>query len=70
MVPVVAVSGVATAEIASQLIEAGADDYLDKENLDTLTLDNSVRNASMRARAFRTRFPAARRSARPDAPSD
>ncbi|MBN1588795.1 MAG: response regulator [Pirellulales bacterium] len=56
MVPVIAVSGVATDEIASKLIEAGADDYLSKQSLDGSTLGRSVRNALTRARAFKSRF--------------
>ncbi|MBN2580366.1 MAG: response regulator [Pirellulales bacterium] len=58
IVPIVAVSGVATSEIASQLIEAGADDYLGKKTLDSETLGQSVRNVLARAKAFRSRFSA------------
>jgi DNA-binding response OmpR family regulator len=56
IVPVIAVSGVATSEIAARLIEAGADDYLDKQTLDSQTLGRSARNVLIRAQAFQSRF--------------
>ncbi len=56
MIPVIAVSGVATPEVAAQLIEEGADDYLGKSTLDGPTLAQSVRNVLTRAQAFRARF--------------
>lgn len=55
-VPVIAVSGVATNEIAVELIAAGADDYLAKQTLDNRILSQSVRNVLTRAKAFRGRF--------------
>jgi len=58
MVPVIAVSGVATDEIAAKLIEEGADDYLGKKGLDGPTLNQSVRNSLTRAKAFKSRFAA------------
>jgi DNA-binding response OmpR family regulator len=58
IVPVIAVSGKATDEIAAELIAAGADDYLSKPNLSARLLSQSVRNAITRAKAFRTRFSA------------
>lgn len=55
-VPLIAVSGVATDEIAAELIVAGADDYLAKSTLDGQVIGQSVRNVLTRAKAFRTRF--------------
>ena len=56
IVPVIAVSGVASDEIAAELISAGADDYLAKQTLDNKTLGQSVRNVLTRAKAFRARI--------------
>ena len=58
IVPIIAVSGRASDEIAAVLIAAGADDYLAKQTLDTKILGQSVRNVLTRARAFRARFTA------------
>ena len=58
IVPIIAVSGVATDEIAAILISAGADDYLAKQTLNSKILCQSVRNALTRAQAFRARFAA------------
>jgi DNA-binding response OmpR family regulator len=55
-VAVIAISGVATDEIAADLIEAGADDYLAKQTLDKKVLAQSVRNVLIRAKAYRSRF--------------
>jgi CheY-like chemotaxis protein len=60
IVPIIALSGTATSEIAAELIEAGADDYLSKQNLKGEVLSQSVRNVSTRARAFRNRFSSLR----------
>jgi len=57
-VPVIAISGAATDEIAAELIAAGADDYLAKQILDAKILQQSVRNVLIRAQAFRSRFAA------------
>ncbi len=60
-IPIVAVSGVASTEIAAHLIEEGADDYLCKHVLNFgQILCQSVRNAMTRAKAFRKRFAAAK----------
>jgi DNA-binding response OmpR family regulator len=67
MVPVITVSGVATSEIAAELICAGADDYLAKQTLDTNILGQSVRNVLTRSRAFRSRFAALRNRSRAQA---
>jgi DNA-binding response OmpR family regulator len=60
MVPVIALSGTATNDIAAELIAAGADDYLVKSGLDARNLEQSVRNVLTRAKAFRQRFSAMR----------
>ena len=61
LVPIIAVSGVATAEIAAQLMKSGADDYIGKQELTCDVLARSVRRALARSDALRTRI-AARRS--------
>ncbi len=53
IVPVIAVSNIATPEIAAELIEAGADDYLSKQSLDVLILAESIDAALARARGIR-----------------
>jgi DNA-binding response OmpR family regulator len=58
-VPIVAVSGVATPEIAAELLRAGADDYLNKHNLESDTLACSVRHILARTDALRQGFFAA-----------
>ena len=58
LVPVIAVSGIATQEIAAKLIGAGADDYLDKQSMDKRGLAQSVVSALTRARAVRARLAA------------
>ena len=55
-VPVIAVSGAATDDIAAVLILAGADDYLAKQTMGSEILGQSVRNVLTRAHAFRNRF--------------
>jgi DNA-binding response OmpR family regulator len=55
IVPIIAVSGVATDEIAAELISAGADDYLAKQSLDSSILGQRIRNVLARANAFRSR---------------
>jgi CheY-like chemotaxis protein len=56
IVPVIAISGVAKAEIAAALIQAGADDYIGKRDLDRELLGQSVRDALSRADACRSRI--------------
>jgi CheY-like chemotaxis protein len=58
IIPVIAVSSVATDEIAAELISADADDYLAKQTLDSKILGQSVRNVLARAKAFRATFAA------------
>ncbi|CAN5196175.1 hypothetical protein BH11PLA2_BH11PLA2_40980 [soil metagenome] len=43
MVPIIAISGVATTEVAAELVHAGADDYFDKRNLNSAMLSQSIR---------------------------
>lgn len=52
IVPIVAVSGVATPEIAAELLRVGADDYLSKQDLQPEQLAQSIRNAVARADAW------------------
>ncbi len=61
IVPIIAVSGAATDEIAAVLISVGADDYLSKQTLESRILWQAVRNALTRAQAFRSRFAALER---------
>jgi CheY-like chemotaxis protein len=69
LVPIVAVSGVATADIATQLIEEGADDYLCKQVLNFGQIfSQCVRNALTRAKSYRRRFAAALESSSSTAP--
>jgi DNA-binding NtrC family response regulator len=56
LVPVIAVSGVATPEIASELLQAGADDYLSKAEMTSSRLAQSVRAALVRSLACRPRI--------------
>jgi CheY-like chemotaxis protein len=53
--PIIAISGVATPEIAAELLEAGADDYFSKDNFDPEVFGRSVRAALARADAWKAR---------------
>jgi DNA-binding response OmpR family regulator len=53
IVPIIAVSGKATPEIAAELLEVGADDYISKSDLQEDSLAHSVRAALTRADAWR-----------------
>jgi len=53
IVPIIALSGQATQEIAAELLRVGADDYLSKKDLATEDLARSVRDALARADAWR-----------------
>jgi DNA-binding response OmpR family regulator len=55
IVPVIAVSGMATPAIAAELIEAGADDYLSKQSMDRQILAESIEIALARAQGIRAR---------------
>jgi len=48
-VPIVAMSGVAAPEIVEQLLQAGADDFLNKDDLNQDTLATCVRHVLARA---------------------
>jgi DNA-binding response OmpR family regulator len=56
IVPVIAISGVATPEIALELLRAGADDYLSKPDLTSARLARSIREALLRTDACRPRI--------------
>lgn len=47
--PVVAISGTATPEIAAELLDGGADDFIGKDEMTSRNLAQSVRNALRRA---------------------
>jgi two-component system, NarL family, sensor histidine kinase UhpB len=55
IVPIIAISGVATAEIAADLLQAGADDYIGKRDLTSGMLARVVREALARAEVWRER---------------
>ena len=55
IVPIIAISGVATAEIAADLLQAGADDYIGKRDLTSSVLAPVVRQALARADVWRER---------------
>lgn len=55
VVPIVVVSGAATPQVAAELLEAGADDFLSKENLSGERLARSLTAAVARADAFKQR---------------
>lgn len=57
IVPIVAISGKATPEIAAELLRVGADDYLNKQDLTAEVLTGSVRAALLRADAWRRWVP-------------
>ncbi len=54
-VPVIAISGTASSEIAQELVECGADDYLDKRDLSGRALAQSIRGVLARWDAWRKR---------------
>ncbi len=55
--PVIALSGKATPEIAAELLKAGADHYLSKKDLAAETLTGCVQEALVRADAWRRHAP-------------
>ncbi len=55
VVPIIAISGIATDEIAAQLLQAGADDYIGKRDLSSGVLDRVLRDALARADVWRER---------------
>ncbi len=60
VVPIVAVSGQASEEIAAQLLESGADDYISKKDLQGDELVRSISLALARSDAWRRRLSAGR----------
>jgi DNA-binding response OmpR family regulator len=57
IVPIFAISGVATSEVAAALVGAGADDYFDKRDLLSSELAKRVRTALLRTDTVRKRLP-------------
>jgi two-component system, NarL family, sensor histidine kinase UhpB len=55
IVPIIAISGVATAEIAADLVQGGADDYIGKRDLTSSGLARKMRDALARVDAWRQR---------------
>jgi DNA-binding response OmpR family regulator len=56
VVPIIAISGKATPEIAAELLEAGADDYIEKRDLTSEILADRMRETLLRADACRHRI--------------
>jgi DNA-binding response OmpR family regulator len=56
IIPIIAISGVATSQIAAQLVLAGADDYFDKHELTSANLAKSVRASLLRADTVRNKI--------------
>lgn len=56
-VPIIAISGVATPEIAAKLLHAGADDYISKVELTSDRITRCVRDGLNRAETWRLRVP-------------
>jgi len=54
-VPILAISGTASAEIAAELLEEGADDFINKSDLSVRILEKSVLTALRRADIYRQR---------------
>jgi PleD family two-component response regulator len=55
IVPIIAISGVATADVSGDLVSAGADDYINKRELTSGLLGESLRDSLKRADAWRKR---------------
>jgi CheY-like chemotaxis protein len=58
IVPILAISGTASSEVAAELVHAGADDYFDKALLNGVDLARSVKLAVSRADAVKRHRPA------------
>jgi DNA-binding response OmpR family regulator len=56
IIPIIAISGVATSEIAAKLVLAGADDYFNKRDLNSADLGKSIRASLRRADAVRKKI--------------
>ena len=61
IVPIIAISGIATPEIAANLLQAGADDYISKRELTGGELARSMHAAVARADEWRLRNVGLRR---------
>jgi len=59
IVPIIALSGKASEEIAAELLKAGADNFLSKKALATADLTGCVQDALLRADAWRRHAPTA-----------
>jgi DNA-binding response OmpR family regulator len=57
VVPILAISGSASNETAAELLEGGADDFINKADLNSHILGQSVRTALQRADVWRQRRP-------------
>jgi DNA-binding response OmpR family regulator len=57
VIGIIAISGVATAELAAELVRVGADDYFDKRDLTSGKLARSVRAILRRTDTVRRRMP-------------
>jgi CheY-like chemotaxis protein len=56
-VPIVALSGAATPEIAAELLQVGADDYLSKQDLNRETLTQCLTNALRQSKLYKDTSP-------------
>jgi len=54
---IIGVSGVATSEVAAELIQAGVDDYFDKRDLTSAKLARGIRDSLRRADTVRRLLP-------------
>jgi DNA-binding response OmpR family regulator len=52
IVPIIGISGVAPAEVAAELVRAGADDYFEKSHLDSAKLAKAIRAVLLRAESL------------------
>jgi DNA-binding response OmpR family regulator len=58
LVPIIAISGAASPEIAAELLQAGADDYINKQELTSRRLGATLRPVLIRTMACRSRIAA------------
>ncbi|MGL4551262.1 MAG: response regulator, partial [Gemmataceae bacterium] len=65
MVPILVVSGLTEPHVAAELLEAGADDFLSKENLAGERLGRALAAALARSDALRARLPRPEEAAQP-----
>lgn len=57
LIPVVAMSGIATPEVAAELLAVGADDYISKSEMTSESLQRSVHQALLRVDLFKALGP-------------